>query len=230
VPRAGAPIHDTSPGAPDVRGVLHRPPATARGGVVLTHGAGSDCNAPLLAALAAALAARGLAVLRCDLPYRQERRQGPPRPAQAALDRAGLRRAVGVLRAEVQAPIFLGGQSYGGRQASMAAAEDPGLAGALLLLSYPLHPPGKPAQLRTAHFPKLYTPALFAHGSEDPFGTLEELEAARAAIPARTALLAIEGAGHGFAGRGRVPRPADGVIDRIATAFDDFTKEGTHGH
>ena len=195
---------------------------------MLTHGAGSDCNAPLLVAVAAALTGRGLAVLRCDLPYRQARRHGPPRPAQAALDREGLDRAVGALRETGAEVVYLGGTSYGGRQASMLAAQKPGLAGALLLISYPLHPPGRPAQLRTAHFAALSTPALFAHGSDDPFGSLDEMEAARALIPARTALLAIDGAGHGLGSRGRAARPSGALVDRVAGAFIDFTKETAH--
>src|ERR1700687_970804 len=78
----------------------------------------------------------------------------------------------------------------------MLAADAPGLSDALLLLSYPLHPPRKPEQLRTAHFPKLETPALFVHGSRDPFGSPEELKQALSLIPAKTQLLEIEGAGH----------------------------------
>jgi predicted alpha/beta-hydrolase family hydrolase len=78
----------------------------------------------------------------------------------------------------------------------MLAAETPGLVDGLLLLSYPLHPPQKPAQLRTAHFPQLQTPAFFVHGSRDPFATREELQQAIALIPAETQLMELEGAGH----------------------------------
>jgi hypothetical protein len=78
----------------------------------------------------------------------------------------------------------------------MLAAEEPSLVAGLLLLSYPLHPPDKPAQLRTAHFPVLLTPALFVHGTKDGFGTPDEMRAALALIPAPTALVCIEGAGH----------------------------------
>ena len=91
---------------------------------------------------------------------------------------------------------FAGGHSYGGRQTAMAAAGRPPLAAALLLLSYPLHPPQKPQQKRTSYFPQLQTPALFVHGTADPFGTPEELREAIAQIPARTDLLLVEGAGH----------------------------------
>ena len=79
--------------------------------------------------------------------------------------------------------VFLGGHSYGGRQSTMLAAEDPTLVAGLLLLSYPLHPPKRPTQLRTAHFPQLQTPALFVSGSKDEFGTPAELTAALASYP-----------------------------------------------
>jgi hypothetical protein len=83
----------------------------------------------------------------------------------------------------------------------MAAAEDPKLADALLLLSYPLHPPGKPEKLRTEHFPKIETPAMFVHGTRDAFGTIEELTAAIKLIPARTELVAVDKAPHGLPGK-----------------------------
>ena len=110
-------------------------------------------------------------------------------------DREGLRQAVEALRA-IAGSVILGGHSYGGRQASMLAAEDPGIAEMLLLLSYPLHPPRKREQLRTGHFPDLRTPALFIHGTRDPFGLPEEIQAAMQTIPARTSLAAMEKAGH----------------------------------
>src|SRR5271167_4235340 len=83
---------------PHVRGFLHRPVAPSGDGLVLTHGAGSNLKAPLLVALAEAFAAAGVTVLRCDLPYRQSRPYGPPRPGDAARDREGLKNAVTVIR------------------------------------------------------------------------------------------------------------------------------------
>jgi hypothetical protein len=189
--------------ADGVHGFLHRPASADGRGLVLTHGAGGNCRAPLLAACAAAFAAAGVTVLQCDLAFRQKRASGPPHPASAAADRAGLRDAVTWLRAQGSGPIVLGGHSYGGRQASMLAAEQPELAAALLLLSYPLHPPDKPERLRTAHFPSLRTPALFVSGDKDPFGSVAELQHAIAAIPAPARLLTIAGAGHDLK-RGRI--------------------------
>ena len=78
----------------------------------------------------------------------------------------------------------------------MLAADKPGLVDYLLLLSYPLHPPQRPEELRTAHFPRLQTPALFVHGTRDGFGSIDELESALKLIPARTELLPVTGAGH----------------------------------
>ena len=136
----------------DVRGFLHRHGGAERG-LVLTHGAGGNADGPLLVAVAQAFCAAGVVVLRCDLPFRQRRPTGPPSPSGAAADRDGLRHAVEAVRGIVAGPIILGGQSYGGRQATMLAADDPAIAQALLALSYPLHPPGKPERLRTEHFP-----------------------------------------------------------------------------
>jgi predicted alpha/beta-hydrolase family hydrolase len=221
------PFEFVSGAGPAVYGFLHRPARPARDAIVLTHGAGSDCDAPLLVALATAFADRGAAALRCDLPFRQARPQGPPAPATAERDRAGIRQAVGVLRQLAPGRILLGGHSYGGRQGSMLLADDPHAASALLLLAYPLHPPGRPSSLRSAHLTGIRVPTLFVHGTRDPFGTIEEIEAARALIPAPTALLTVE-AGHDLGhGRGGAALPA--LAQRIASAFLALSKMGGPG-
>ena len=181
--------------------------------LLLTHGAGSNRNAPLLVALASVFSEHGIEVVRYDLPFRQVRPHGPPRPGDAARDREGLRQQILKIREKHPEQVWLGGHSYGGRQASMLAAETPGLADRLLLLSYPLHPPGKPEQLRTAHFPKLHTPASFVHGSKDPFGSLDELNNAIVLLPQPAQLLAIERAGHDLG------RDHSAVAARIAGFF-----------
>jgi predicted alpha/beta-hydrolase family hydrolase len=178
-----------------VRGFLHRP-ERASDGLVLTHGAGINCAAPLLVAAARAFSDAGLCVLRCDLPFRQKRPTGPPPRGSGPADRDGLREAVGALRGIVPGRLLLGGHSYGGRQASMLAAEEPGIAEALLLLSYPLHPPQKPDQLRTEHFPELRVRPVFVHGTADAFGTIEELERAVSLIPVSARIFPIDGGGH----------------------------------
>jgi predicted alpha/beta-hydrolase family hydrolase len=181
-----------------VKGWLHEPASPNGDALALTHGAGGNCEAPLLVAIAEAFAASGTAVLRFDLPYRQQRPHGAPFPAQSGRDREGIARAVQAIRELATKRVLLSGHSYGGRQSTMAVAEQPGLADALMLLSYPLHPPGKLDRLRVEHFPNIRIPALFVHGTRDTFGTIAELQSALPAITARTELMIIEGAGHGI--------------------------------
>ncbi len=182
--------------AAGVRGVLHRPEQESGDAIVLAHGAGSDANAPLLVKLAREFAENGHLALRYDLPFRVARPKGPPFPAGAARDREGVAAAIAAVRRLAPGRVIAGGHSYGGRQTAMLAAERPGLADTLLLLSYPLHPPRQPQRPRSAFFPDLRTPALFVHGTADPFASIEELRAAMSLIPARTDLLPVEGAGH----------------------------------
>ena len=189
---------------PPVQGFLHLPESSSRGGLILTHGAGGNAQSGLLVAVAEAFAGAGFGVLRCNLPFRQVRRFGPPRPGDAARDRLGLRNATKTMRKLAPGRIFLGGQSYGGRQASMLCAEEQSADG-LLLLSYPLHAPSRPDQPRIQHLPLIQIPVIFVHGTRDPFGTIDEIEAARKLIPAKTLLLPVDGAGHdlGFKGKSK---------------------------
>ena len=205
---------------PKVRGFLHAPENPNGDGFVLTHGAGSSAAAPLLVALAETLSSSAFTVLRCDLPYRQSRSFGPPGPGDAARDRAGLKTALAVLRKMISGRLFLGGHSYGGRQSSMLCAEDPALVSALLLLSYPLHPPRKPEQQRTQHLPDLRTPTLFVQGTRDPFGSIAEIERALKMIPGKTKLVAIEGAGHDLGFKGKARRQE--LPQEIVSAFRTF--------
>ena len=173
--------------------------------MILTHGAGGNAQAPLLRALAETFVGAGFTVLRIDLPFRQVRPFGPPGPGDAARDRTGLKNAIAKMRTMLSGRIYLGGHSYGGRQASMLCAEQPDLAAGILLLSYPLHPPRRPEQQRTQHLPDLHTPSLFVSGTRDPFGSIAELERALKMIPTKTKLVPVEGAGHdlGFKGKAR---------------------------
>lgn len=208
---------------PAVRGFLHRPAAPRGDGLVLTHGAGGSAKAPILVDLAEAFAAGGITVLRCDLPFRQARATGPPRPGAAGSDREGLRHALRVLRGICAGRLALGGISYGGRQASMLVAANPGLVTALLFLAYPLHRPGHPETPRTEHFPNLGATALFVHGTYDAFGSVEEIEAARRLIPARTALLVTDG-GHDL-GYARAATRRD-LPAKIVRAFGHLLSAG----
>jgi predicted alpha/beta-hydrolase family hydrolase len=206
---------------PTIRGFLHEPAESNGNGIVLTHGAGSNCQAKLLAEMSTALAACGFTALRFDLPFRLARPFGPPRPGSAEQDREGLRRAISVMRTKISRSLFLGGHSYGGRQATMLVAEEPELVDGLLLLSYPLHPPKKPAELRTKHFPKLMAPAFFVHGTRDPFGTIAEMQSALKLIPGPHALLEVDGAAHDLLGK----KSASDIPSRIAYEFNSFVGE-----
>ncbi|HEV3421577.1 MAG TPA: alpha/beta fold hydrolase [Candidatus Acidoferrum sp.] len=209
---------------PAIHGFIHQPARANGDAIVLTHGAGANCDSKLLLEMAAAFAASGFRVLRFDLPFRTMHPHGPPGPGSALKDRQGLRRAVAVMREMMRETtkgrVFLGGHSYGGRQTTILASEEPGLFDGLLLLSYPLHPPRKPAELRTSHFPKLATPAFFVHGTRDPFGAIAEMQSALKLIPAPHALYEVDGAGHELLS----PKITAELPARVATEFQLFLK------
>jgi len=102
----------------------------------------------------------------------------------------------------------------------MLCADQPGLVDGLLLLSYPLHPPRKPTQLRTQHLPKLQTPALLIHGTRDPFGSIEEMEAAIKLIPSKVELLPVDGSGHDLGFKGKTKR--EDLPAALLAAFQGF--------
>jgi|HubBroStandDraft_2_1064218.scaffolds.fasta_scaffold515493_1 predicted alpha/beta-hydrolase family hydrolase len=210
-----------------VRGYLHPSKHPDAGCLILTHGAGANCESPLLMALADAFNSHGWMVLRCDLPFRQSRPHGPPPRGSAERDQAGLRAAVAAMRRLTASPVALGGHSYGGRQASMLAAAEPNLVEKLLLLSYPLHPPKKPAELRTKHFQSLQVPAMFVHGLRDGFGTIAEMQSALSLIPARTDLLPIAGAGHELLTKNNGESLIEQVTSRFISGFATFTHAKT---
>src|SRR4051794_4145246 len=202
-----------------VRGFLHRPSVPNGSGLVLAHGAGSNCEAPLLVELALAFCSAGLLVLRMDLAFRRSRPKGPPSPASAVADQLSLLHASALVQEIISGPLWLAGHSYGGRQATMLAAVEPQAADALLLLSYPLHPPPRPDQMRTAHWPNLHTPALFVHGTKDPFGSIGEMKSSLPLIPARTALVTLTGAGHDL------PRGKLALADFVVRPFREFAAQ-----
>jgi predicted alpha/beta-hydrolase family hydrolase len=202
-----------------VDGVLQLPDGQVVAGLVLSHGAGSNRDAPLLRRLADALTARGVAVARIDLPYRQRRPKGPPSPSTSAADRAGIVAACTLLRDVVggDVPLLVGGHSYGGRQASMVVAEDPDAAHGLLLTSYPLHPPGKPDRARTEHLPGITCAVVVVHGSSDPFATTDEITDAIALVPGPVQLIEVEKTGHDLKPdrSPAVARTVDAVLDHL---------------
>ncbi|MDP8975763.1 MAG: dienelactone hydrolase [Actinomycetota bacterium] len=172
-------------------------PEERPGALLLTPGAGSDSNHPSLIAIEAAVAP--MPVARVDFPYRRAGRKAPDRAPRLV---ACIVQEATALAARSRLPperVVLGGRSMGGRMCSMAVAE--GLpAGGLVLISYPLHPPGRPERMRTEHFPTVDVPCLFTSGTRDAFATPDELEAATAQIAGAVTQVWIEGAGHGLKG------------------------------
>jgi len=211
---------------PPIRGFLHVPPQPSRNAIVLTHGAGADCQSKLLVEMSDALAVSGFTVLRFDLPFRLARPHGPPPRGSAIRDRDGLRHAVAVMRGKTKGRMFMGGHSYGGRQASMLASEEPQLVDGLLLLSYPLHPPRKPNELRTGHFPKLATPTFFVHGTRDPFGTTAEMKSALEMIPASHALFEVPSAGHEILSKKAVGELPVQIVGGFEAFLKTLTQKG----
>ncbi|EUA37888.1 phosphomethylpyrimidine kinase [Mycobacterium avium subsp. avium 2285 (R)] len=175
----------------------HRPPARRHpeGVVVLTHGAGGNRDSPLLQQVCDEWAQRGWLAVRYNLPFRRRRPTGPPSGSGAA-DRAGIVEAITLCRGLADGPLIAGGHSYGGRQTSMVVAAGDAAVDVLTLFSYPVHPPGKPERARTEHLPAITVPTVFTHGTSDPFGTPEELNAAAALVGGRTAVVEIASARH----------------------------------
>lgn len=195
-----------------------------RGLLVLAHGAGADQRHRVMTHLASGIAARGVDVVTFNFLYTERRRRTPDR---APILEETWTAVVDALAAETppRTRIVVGGKSMGGRIASQVLARPPATeawerVSGLVLLGYPLHPPGKPAQLRTAHLPAIRVPVLLVHGTRDAFGTREEVEPVFQSLPARVDFAFIERGDHGFA----VPKSAglteaavlDGICERVA--------------
>lgn len=187
------------------------PRAGRPGGLLLTPGAGSDKDHHTLVALEEALAP--LPVARVDFPYRKEGRRAPDRAPKLIESLRADAAAFAAERRFRPGRLLLGGRSMGGRMCSMAVADSLPARG-LVLISYPLHPPGKPERLRIEHLPALEVPCLFISGTRDPFGSPEELEAHTAAIPGPVELVWIEGGRHDLA------RADDAICAAVADWID----------
>ncbi len=176
--------------------------------LLLTPGAGADRNQSALVALDEALSTKTFVIERMDFPYRLAGRRAPDRPPvllQAVHDGAAALAKATKLK---PGSIALGGRSMGGRICSMAVADGLPAAG-LVLISYPLHPPGKPEKLRIEHFPAISVPCLFISGTRDAFGTPDELRKEAAAIAGPVTHVWIEGGDHGL--RNKDPQVIDAV-------------------
>jgi uncharacterized protein len=168
-------------------------------GLLLAPGASAGKDQSALVAIDEAVTATGGKVRRMDFPYRVAGRRVPDKPA--VLVEAVVKEAASFVAESKMRPerLFAGGRSMGGRVCSMAVAEGMAAAG-LVLVSYPLHPPGKPERLRTEHFGHLDVPCLFVSGTRDAFAAPAELEAAVALIPGQVSVHWVEGGDHGLRG------------------------------
>jgi predicted alpha/beta-hydrolase family hydrolase len=195
-----------------------------RAAFVLAHGAGAPQSHPWMVKAARALSTRGLDVVTFDFLYAAARRRAPDRPNvledtwRAVVDAVRGRDDVKTDR------LFLGGKSMGGRIAThVAAAGDVGDIHGLVLLGYPLHPPGKPSQLRVSHLPKVKVPMLFVQGSRDAFGTPEELAPFVSGLAAGSRVYVVEGGDHSLVRPRASGEGLDAVLDRVADEVVRFT-------
>jgi predicted alpha/beta-hydrolase family hydrolase len=189
--------------------------------VIVAHGAGAGYRHPFLLGLSRGMHELGVATVRFNFPYVEAGRRMPGPAAHAILTWT----AVSAFAGEVAGggPVFASGKSYGGRMASMAAAEGAIDPAGLVYLGYPLHPPGEPAKARVAHLPDVVQPQLFVEGTNDPFidphSQLEE-----AVATCRTASIAwVEGGGHSFEVKGR-KRAADEIGASLAPLVADWMR------
>jgi uncharacterized protein len=209
---------------------LHYGAQEPKAALVLAHGAGAPQTHPWIVRMAVALASRGLEVFTFNFLYTEARRRLPDKNP---LLEATWRAAAGAVRARSETAarrLFIGGKSMGGRiatQVAAAAAEAPDgigdLAG-LVLLGYPLHPPGRPDKLRAAHLARVQAPMLFVQGSRDAFGSPAELEPFVTPLASRgTRIFAIEGGDHSLVLPKSSGVDAAQVTARVAEEIARFT-------
>ena len=184
---------------------------------VFAHGAGAGQHHPFMAGVAKALAARAIDVVTFDFPYKRLQKSAPDRPA--VLEQS-FREVVEAARKWSQAPrLFIGGKSMGGRIATHLAAQGLESLSGVVCFGYPLHPPGRPEQLRVAHLPAIAVPVLIVQGERDTFGSPEELRPHLDAMQADVHLHVIPKGDHSLSVRGRAPAATQAELADIAAAF-----------
>ena len=193
--------------------------------LILAHGAGAPQTHPWIVKFATAVSARGIDVVTFNFLYTEAKRRAPDK--NDVLE-ATWRAAIDAVRSRSarRARLVLGGKSMGGRIATQVAAKlapgyDDDVTG-LVLLGYPLHPPGKPAQLRTAHLPRVAVPMLFVQGSRDSFGTPEELRPVLEKLAHGTRLLVIDGGDHSFTLPKSSGQTLDATLAHVADEVASF--------
>jgi predicted alpha/beta-hydrolase family hydrolase len=205
-----------------VSGLLQAPPQ-ARACYVLAHGAGAGMRHPFMAAVAAELAARGIASLRYQFPYMERRAKRPDPPPLAQMTvRAAVAAAA---RALPDLALIAGGKSFGGRMTSQAQAKAPlpGVRG-LAFLGFPLHPANRPSHDRAAHLFDVHIPMLFLQGTRDALAALDQIEPVCKKLGGRATLTLFENADHSFhvpARSGRTDAQIRGeMLDALASWID----------
>ena len=176
--------------------------------LILAHGAGAGQHSTFMTSFATALAELGVDMVTFNFLYTEQRRRIPDRkPALEACYQA----VIQAVRGELPGALFIGGKSMGGRIATHVAAEGHGTApNGIVLLGYPLHPPGRPQERRDAHLPDVPSPMLFVQGSRDAFGTPAEIQPVLLRLDRPATLHIVEGGDHSFkVANGR--RPQDDV-------------------
>jgi predicted alpha/beta-hydrolase family hydrolase len=200
-------------------------PQVPRAALILAHGAGANQRSGFMVDFASALAARGLDVITFNFLYTEQQRRIPDRgPVLEACYRA----TVELIGREVESArrLFIGGKSMGGRIATQIAAADPDLPIAgLVLLGYPLHPPGRPEKRRDAHLSAVRRPMLFVQGSRDTFGTPEELEPVLSGLSPKPTLHVVEGGDHSF----KLSRPVKAAQTAAHAGVQDAITEWMAG-
>jgi predicted alpha/beta-hydrolase family hydrolase len=189
--------------------------------IVLAHGAGAGMDHPWMVKVARAFEARGLSVVRFNFPYKNAGKSVPDRPAVLE---AHFAKEWQDAAKSAKGPMIAAGKSMGGRIASQVAAAggfDP-VPAALVFFGYPLHPPGKPAQRRDAHLPKITAPMLFLQGTRDPFGTPDEMTSLVASLPSAT-LHIVDGGDHSLVASKRASAGGDSVELAVTTAAEWMT-------
>jgi predicted alpha/beta-hydrolase family hydrolase len=194
--------------------------------VVLGHGAGADMRSDFMEFFATALSERGLAVVRFNFPYKELTGQRPPDKMDVLVETYREVVAASAKRTgSPPGPLFVGGKSMGGRVASVLCAEKYVTPSGLVFLGYPLHAPGKPTELRSAHLAKIGKPMLFCQGTRDPFGTAEELNGERKRLKLPGAMHVVEGGDHSFAVPKAMSGKQRGAMDGAADAVAAFVRK-----
>ena len=184
--------------------------------LMLAHGAGAGQRSPWIVDLASSLSAHALDVITFNFLYTEQRRKLPDKQPQLEACYAAAIRAVRNEVASARRGLFIGGKSMGGRIATHVAAADPSLdITGLVLLGYPLHPPGRPEQRRDAHLPAVSRPMLFVQGSRDGFGTPAELTPVLDPLTPRPTLHVVDGGDHSFKLSGKNPERQQAVFDDV---------------